>query len=293
MIMKKVLSVFLATVFSFGTVLTVGCGESTSTDECSEASSEVSLDESKAPDPIKLRIGSYNIANGREIDWDFQLIANDILENNLDIVGFQEVDIFCQRSKFSDTMELLKEYTGMKYYAYFKCIDLQGDEAKYGQKGAYGTAILSKYPIVETKEVELNDGSRVERRLLTCAKIDVNGTEINFFNTHLTVSSAPIRKTEWGIIENTVKDVKNCILTGDFNVDSYEEFEVLKPMSYVNNPETNIVTYPDGKLKIDNICYSSEFALVDGSVGTYQKHHSDHVLLYAELEIIPAENISK
>ena len=290
---KRIISAFLLIAFSFGAIFTVGCSDAdesvSDSSVTSETSVEASVEESKAPEPIKLRIGSYNIANGRDVNWDFKHIANDIIEKDLDIVGLQEVDILCQRSKFSDTMELLKEYTGLQYYAYFKCIDLPGDVSKYGKTGAYGTAILSKYPIKESSDIELNDGTKVERRVLGCAKIDVNGTEINFFNTHLTFSSLPIRSAEFELIANTVKNANNCILTGDFNVDSYSEFEVLKPLSYVNNPETNIVTFPDGNLKIDNICYSSEFTLVDGSVGTYQKNHSDHLLLYAELEIMPAE----
>lgn len=280
--MKKALSFFLATVLCFGAVIMTGCTES-------GESSDASVEASKEPENLKLKIGSYNIANGREVYWDFQVLARDIVDNDLDIVGLQEVDKFCSRSKFADTMELLKEYTGMQYYAYFKCIDLEGDEATYGQKGAYGTAILSKYPILETKEVELNDGSSVERRLLTYAKIDVNGTAINFFNTHLTILSDPIRAKEFQIVSDNVKDVENCILVGDFNVDTYEEFEILKPLSYINTPETGYITHPEGDRKIDNICFSSEFSLVENSDGIYQDYHSDHVLLYAELEYKPTK----
>lgn len=291
--MKKFLLISLSVLFCFNLLFLASCNEESSVNESSDIvsdyGSEISVEESKQPDPITLKIGTYNIANGREINWDFTKIANDIVKNDLDIVGFQEVDKFCQRSKFSDTMELLKEYTGMQYYAYFKCIDLQGDEAKYGQKGAYGTAILSKYPIIETNEVELNPGTQVERRLLTCAKIDVNGTEINFFNTHLTVASATIRQTEFEKVSNAVKNSTNTILVGDFNVDSFEEFEILDPLSRVNNPENPIVTYPDGSLKIDNICYSSEFTLVENSTQTYQRYHSDHVLLISHFQIIPKE----
>ena len=227
----------------------------------------------------KLKIGSYNIANGREIKWDFKLLADDIVENGLDIVGVQEVDQFCNRSKKSDTMKLLKEYTGMKYQAFFKCMDYDG--------GEYGTAILSRYPILETYELELKDGSMVERRLLTFAKIDVDGIEINFFNTHLTIASVVIRADEFKTVSENVNNKEKCILVGDFNVDSYEEFEVLKPLSYINNSSTQYITHPEGDRKIDNICFSSEFSLVEKGYGICQNYHSDHVLLYAEFEVAP------
>lgn len=290
--MKKYVSMFLLFAFCFGVLAMTSCNEAEDETESSVAESsqesESSVEESK-PEPIKLKIGSYNIANGRDVGWNFQTIANDIVENDLDIVGLQEVDILCKRSKFSDTMELLKEYTGMQYYAYFKCIDLEGDEAKYGKKGAYGTAILSKYPIVGTNELELNPGNSVERRVLGCAKIDVNGTIVNFFNTHLTFSSLAIRKLEFQKVASAVNVAKYSILVGDFNVDSFDEFNALDPLSRVNTPETPFITFPSENLMIDNICYSEEFTHIEGSTKIVNKKHSDHVLLVAELEIMPAE----
>lgn len=294
--MKKLISLFMIFVLCIGTVVLSSCGEDTSVSsevesaetESSDATVSVeSVEESQPKGPITLKVGTYNIANGREINWDFSLIAKDIVDNDLDIVGLQEVDILCERSKFTDTMERLKEYTGMEYYAYFKCIDLKGDEAKYGKKGAYGTAVLSKYPIVGTNEIELNPGTQVERRVLGCTKIDVDGTQINFFNTHLSVSSAPIRKTEFDKVAATVKVAKNVILTGDFNVSSFDEFNVLETLSRVNNPDDAFITFPSSKSKIDNICYSSDFTYVENSAYTFSRNHSDHYLFIAELTIDP------
>ena len=272
--MKRFIALFLIFVLS----LTFIAGCETAEDVSSEIISE-SIESEESKVVVKnLRIGTYNIANGRDVNWDFKQIADDIIENDLDIVGLQEVDQLCNRSKRSDTIKILSVSTGMKYYAFFKCINYDG--------GEYGTAILSKYPIIETEEIELNNGAKVERRLLTLAKIDVDGTVFNFFNTHLTVASDEIRADEFKLVAEAVKDKPNCILTGDFNVDSYEEFEILKPLSYVNNPDNQYVTFPKGSLKIDNICFSSELELVEGKHGIFQKNHSDHVLLFAELQYV-------
>ena len=272
--MKRTILLTLSLFLCFGNIAMTSCNQ-TFNDESSLPSAE----ETSTPTPARLRIGTYNIANGREINWDFKLIAEDIKNNNLDIVGLQEVDRFCNRSKKIDTVARLKEYTGWEYCAYFKCIDHDG--------GEYGTAILSKYPIIETNEIELNDGKTVERRLLTCAKIDVNGKIINFFNTHLTIASADVRKKEFQTVASKVVNVENSILTGDFNVSSYAEYDCLKPLSFVNNPETSYITYPENERRIDNICYSEQFTLVENSHGIYQQNHSDHVLLYAEFEYYP------
>ncbi|MBO5785985.1 MAG: endonuclease/exonuclease/phosphatase family protein, partial [Clostridia bacterium] len=161
---------------------------------------------------------------------------------------------------------------------FFKCIKYDG--------GEYGTAILSKYPIVKSDEVELNDGTQVERRLLTHVEIDVDGTVINFYNTHLSLKD-DFRAKEFGIIAEQLKNVPKAILTGDFNVDGYEEFETLAPLSYINNTETQYITFPSSKLKIDNIFYSSEFTENEEFQGILQNNHSDHVMLYTEFEFIP------
>lgn len=232
-----------------------------------------------------VRIASYNIANGRCAYHDFQKIADDIVSKDIEIVGLQEVDIHCSRSKFSDTVKLLSEYCMMPYTAYFKCIELDGDAEVYGHNGKYGTAILSKYPILQSTETELNDGTLCERRVLGHTVIDVDGVEINFFNTHLSFGKADIRKLEFLKVSEVVNSFKNSILTGDFNVSGYDEFSSLEPLSFVNNPVTDIVTFPEGELRIDNICFSSEIRLVEDSFGTLDNEHSDHAMLYAELEI--------
>ena len=266
--MKKILALALVVLTCAVCFSMVSCSK-----QNEEASSDIT-EESKEPETMTLKVGTYNIHNGSDVKWDFSLIAQDILDKDLDVVGIQEVDQYCRRSQRTNTLAELKQYTGMQYGYFFKCIDYEG--------GTYGIAIISKYPIISTEEVELNDGTEVERRVLAHAVIDVNGKEINFFNTHLTIASDEIRANEFQIVKDKVKDYENCILVGDFNVDAYEEWEILKPLSYINNPETNLITHPVGDRKIDNICYSSEFTLVEDAFGIYQQNHSDHVLVYAE-----------
>lgn len=280
--MKKFLAILLVSVLSLGVVALTACTpeEESGASESSEVS-EVSV----APAVTKVRIGTYNIANGREIDHDMQIIANDIVEQGLDIVGLQEVDRNSSRSKNLDTIKVLSELTGYKYYTYVVCLDM----TTINLDGEYGTAILSKYPIVETGETVLNDGTRgVERRMLGYAKIDVNGTIINFYNTHLTIKDDAIRKyMEFPKLVETLKGVENCFLTGDFNVDSYAEWDTLDAfLDLTNTPERDIITCPDEEQRrIDNILYSDDFTLVSDSVGIRQNAHSDHYMLYADFEL--------
>ncbi len=272
--MKKLLAVLLCIIMLFAFSACSG-------DEPGAESVDTSA-ESSEDAPVTIRIGTYNIANGRNVAHDFQILADDIKEADCDIIGIQEVDVNCNRSKNQDTPKILAELSGYEYYAFFRCIDYDG--------GQYGTCILSKYPIIETSDVELNDGSEVERRVLACAKIDLGGTVINYYNTHLTVHRDDIRvNDELPIIASALAGVERCILTGDFNVDGFDEFELLAPLATTNNDDHPFTTYPgdgDAARMIDNILFSEEFTLIEESIAMRENNHSDHYLFYADYEIV-------
>lgn len=277
----------LVSVIAIGAASLCACdSESNENSKTQESETAVSAEESDMQEITSVRIGTYNIANGREIDHDMQIIANDIVEQGLDIVGLQEVDRNSSRSNNLDTIKVLSELTGYQYYVYIKCLDME----TINLDGEYGTAILSKYPIIDSGEIELNDGTRgVERRMLGYAKIDINGTVINFYNTHLTIKDSAIRKyMEFPKVVETLKNTENCFLTGDFNVESYSEWDSLDAfLDLVNTAERDIITTtPDeGSRRIDNIMYSDDFTLIPESIGVRINDHSDHYMLYADFEL--------
>lgn len=224
------------------------------------------------PKPIEINVGSYNIANGRNVDHDFSIIAQDILDFDLDIVGLQEVDINVERSKNKDTMAELSTLTGYEHYAYFKTIDL-------GVAGQYGVAVLSKYPILETETFEM-PSPNVERRVLGYAKIDVNGTPINFFVTHCSCERKDIRVDQFAFINEKMKEYDNFVIVADYNTSDFEEYKVFDNASTLNTAETNVVTYERGT-SIDNFVYSTNDWTFEPPAMVDNKH-SDHNLLYSK-----------
>ena len=301
--MKRILAFMLAVIMLF---LFAGCGgsaevsskatpsdnskpeEPSSTPEPSsseEASSEeVSSEAESAPEKteLTLKIGSYNIANGSKCGHNMQLLADDILSKKLDIVGFREVDHLSSRAQFLDTMKVLSEKTGYKYYFFAKAISLE----PYGLQGDYGIGILSKYPILETNNIPIDSTPfHTEDRTIAYAKIDVNGHVINFFNTHLSYETEELRNHQITYVANVVKDYKNCIVTGDFNIMSFDELAPFKNLSLSNNADNKIHTYyEEGWFDaIDNVLYSKEYSFV--SAGALNNNHSDHHLFYAELKV--------
>ncbi|MBQ9848667.1 MAG: endonuclease/exonuclease/phosphatase family protein [Clostridia bacterium] len=289
--MKKALSLILAALLVCCSVFATACNEG----ESSEAESPEA--ESTAPATKKLRVGTYNIKHGADVSPDdntdgkdanadaIKVIAEDIKSLDLDIVGLQEIDQFMTRSGDVDTMGLLAEHTGYKYYYYIKAID-----SKWKEGASCGSGILSKYPINEETaySIELSHGDNYDEvRMLGYAEIDVEGTTVHFFNTHLTPLDIEMRNVEFAKIAEKVTEKDICILTGDFNVPTFDEFKVLTNLTNFNNEEHKFITYPKDQKFMDNILYTSNFTPVYENSGVLENGHSDHSLLYAEFEYIP------
>ena len=255
--------------------------ETTAT-ETPDKSEETPEETEPEPEPFTLKIGSFNIANGSSVRHDMKYLGDDIKNTGLDIVGLQEVDQLVPRSKKQDTVKLISEYSGLPYYAFFKAIDLNG--------GEYGVAILSRYPIVETFYLKLYSGTQ-EQRVIGGAKIDVYGTIINFFSTHLSFESKSLRDKQYEQIASLVGDLDNFIITGDFNTADFNEYAPIKNSDMVNNKKHSIYTFPatGPSSSIDNIVYSTgNWSFEKPSI--LQNKHSDHCMLYATGTFTPSES---
>ena len=216
-------------------------------------------------------------------------LAKDITDKKLDIVGLQEVDRFASRSKFIDTGKQLSDLTGLEYYYYTKAINIAGNEAKYGTKGEYGTLILSRYPIISSESVLLQSAS-YEQRAYGHVQIDVDGTVIDFFNTHLSYEHATIRKRQFETLAEKVSGLERCILTGDFNISSFDDYAPVDFLSKACTEQGTPITFPKSKTTIDNVLFSDSFTLIERD--SVVSDHSDHYLLWAELEftvMLPSE----
>ena len=230
-----------------------------------------------------LSIMTYNIKDGRHkiddstdrrtIDQNLTNIAKEIIKYAPDIVGFQEVDNNTIRTNKQDQIKILAEKTGYPYYKFTKAIDYQG--------GGYGHAILSRYPIESCTSTTIPVFKKgQELRALSHAVIDVNGTKINFFNTHINSGNDGTSQHSFDEIAKVITKFDNAILTGDFNARySTGYFNTFKGFKCVNMG--NHVTTADNGNSIDNICYTKEFSVVCSAVAP--EEHSDHYLVYGLL----------
>ncbi|WP_068773897.1 endonuclease/exonuclease/phosphatase family protein [Paenibacillus sp. FJAT-26967] len=169
--------------------------------------------------PIPLKVMSFNIHSGVNLagQLNLQAIASVIMQEKPDLVGLQEVDShYSERSDFADQLEWLADYLGMNgVYG----PNLDQDPLQSGMpRRRYGTAILSRFPVIGSHNHHLSSFGDEQRGLLE-AQIQIGAREIFFYNTHLGLSTGQRVQQSSEVAETILsqKRAHTVILTGDFN----------------------------------------------------------------------------
>ena len=230
-------------------------------------------------DSTTIRVGTYNIQGGVWVHQNWTTIVNDCIEAGLDIVGFQEVDRNTNRSHGKDTMEELSKASNGRYpyYGYSKAIEYDG--------GEYGTGILSSFPIESFDVTPLPGGG--ERRSLGHAVLNINGTLVDYYNTHLEWANASGRIQQLAYLKELFGEKECFIFTADLNTPKPREYAPSFPLcNYANGLLTNYITNVDGP--IDNVI-STRNRFIQKATGMVNTDgtHSDHNMLWADLEMLP------
>lgn len=219
-----------------------------------------------------ITVASYNTKHGEDVGCDYKKLADDILESGASIVGLQEVDQNTSRNGNQNMMQVLAQYLGWDYYCFQSTMALGG--------GEYGIGILSQYPILETEYRSLPispDDPYGEARVVLHARIDVDGTEFNFFCTHCGfVNNVEQLQT----INRWISTFDSYILVGDFNYSNFADFYASFPGATLSVNEKNGLKTFDTSA-IDNIILSSAISL--NSIRILDNGHSDHRMLYASV----------
>lgn len=222
---------------------------------------------------VALRIGSYNIEHGREVGLDMSVLAEDLKALRLDVVGLQEVDVGTRRVGGRDTLCELAESAGYQYYEFCKAIDYQG--------GGYGTAIMSRYPIKHFEVLPLFTYDGMEGRAIGHARLDVDGTEMDYFNTHLSYENETVRERQFEALDTLLASKEHFILTADFNTEEDGGYEKIRNAIRVNHGTYK--TFPAAMSAIDDIVLSKGWRVLES--GMQESAHSDHNLLWAEIAL--------
>lgn len=158
----------------------------------------------------ELRVLSYNIRHGADINWEMRLKeqVEFIASRNADLIALQEVDNKCQRSGNIDEAQLFADSMSMQS-VFQKFIDLQG--------GTYGIAALSKLAISKVEPKFYTPGG--EPRNFPLLHIKLAETEVLFVPLHFDwLSDNTVRKKQaQELIADLDKSGMAVILAGDFN----------------------------------------------------------------------------
>jgi endonuclease/exonuclease/phosphatase family metal-dependent hydrolase len=133
---------------------------------------------------VKLRVLSYNIhkcIGGVDRRYEPSRIVEVIRKLDADVVMLQEVDAGVKRSNGDKQAELLGNELGLRYHTWFPNVDIRGG-------GQYGNAILSRYPLIESSNIDLTLRFKKRRSVLhgvLRVRHDEVDRTVHVFNMHL------------------------------------------------------------------------------------------------------------
>ena len=136
---------------------------------------EPAADRPPAADTV--RVLAYNIHHGEGVDSviELQRVAELILRHDPDLVALQEIDSVVARTNGVDQAAELGRLTGMTA-VFGRFMPYQG--------GAYGMALLSRWPIRSTVNHRLPDGAEPRSALEAVVVSPVTRREIRFVGVH-------------------------------------------------------------------------------------------------------------
>lgn len=246
----------------------------------------------KDPAEPEFRAMTYNIHSCMNMDGKIfpERIARVIRQCRPDVVALQEVDVNKHRTGGQDQAALLAESLAMAY-RFFPVVE-DGD-------GAYGLALLSRYPISDVRRGWLPafpDNRRREPRGVLQATVEVPGGPVHILTTHLSLypkerraQMAALAGPEWlgGLDPETP-----VLVCGDFNAGPRSPVyrlisHHLTDVQNGNRPAASTFFSRNPLFRIDHIFVSSQLAARSVAV---PRHHeaqlaSDHLPIYADLVV--------
>ncbi len=243
---------------------------------------------------MSLRLLTYNIhkcIGGLDRRYRPERIRGAIRHYDPDIVLLQEVDEGASRSNRDRQAALIAELVDLPHFTYFPNVKVRGG-------GVYGNAILSRFPIQESRNIDLTMPLRKRRSVLHASfRVPVHGSEktrtLHVFNLHLGLSGKERQRQLMRFLESHpfvgLHLRTPIVVGGDFN-DWWGVLgkKFLSPAGFSGQPRPSS-TFPAwapmrpldafylrGDLRFRQVYRSSLYVA---------RQASDHLPLFAEVEI--------
>jgi endonuclease/exonuclease/phosphatase family metal-dependent hydrolase len=246
---------------------------------------------------MNLRILTYNIhkcIGGVDRRYRPERVTETISHYEPDVVCLQEVDNEAKRSKLHKQVDFLGEKLGLRHRTWFP-------NHKLRKGGEYGNAILSRFPLTETANIDLTLGRRKRRSVLHARyRVRLDGKRakhtrtVHVYNLHLGLSGAE-RKEQLRIFLDShpfagLHHRTPVIVCGDFN-DVWGTLgkKLLEPAGFsgIQKPLRTFPAYAPVRA-LDSIYVRGDVELlkVQRSRLRIARAASDHLPLVADLKIV-------
>ena len=232
-----------------------------------------------------IRILTFNILHGATTKGDFDLdkIASVIKNTNPDMVALQEVDFKTNRARNYDLVTELGWRT--------KMAPLFGIAMPF-DGGGYGEGILTKMPILSSKNVPLphSPGNEPRAALQVLVQLE-SGDTISFIGTHLEhQESSSDRIDQVNTINQTFASCQYpSILAGDLNATPDSEPISILTEYWTASDQKGALTYPSNEpeIKIDYIFFkpADRWLVVETKV-ICDEIASDHCAVLSVLKLV-------
>ena len=244
---------------------------------------------------MKLRVLSYNIhkcIGGVDRRYAPARVAEVIKNLDPDVLLLQEVDHDVPRSNHDRQVDLLGDLVGMRYRSWFPNVDVRGG-------GHYGNAILSRYPLVETTNIDLSIRFKKKRSVLhgviRVRHDDIDRT-VHVYNMHLGLARFERRIQISKFLDShpfaSLHHETPVVVGGDFN-DVYGGLgELLHPSGF-RGIERRPLTFPAwGPMRALDAIFvrgSVDFVKLARCETDLSRRASDHRPLVADVRLHPVK----
>jgi endonuclease/exonuclease/phosphatase family metal-dependent hydrolase len=228
-----------------------------------------------------LRIVSFNVAYGREVDAAIALLRSSDALRDADILLLQEMA--------GAGVVRIAAALGVNYLYYPSGIHPQAHQE-------FGTAILSRWPIVDPAKLVLPHGAAFTglRRAVTAATVQWRDSPIRVYSVHLPSPMAIATEDRQHQVQIIVDDARRhtgpVIVAGDFNSRSVGDWFEREGFTWVTRAMPGTSRGPGFWLSFDHV-FASRVGEAGGvwSAGYVDtKGISDHRAVWARLDPPPA-----
>ena len=221
--------------------------------------------------------------------YDLARIANEIKAWDADVVLLQEIDRYRERTEQDDQPVALGAALDM--FASYGANVVRPPVEEDDKLQEYGTLTLSRLPILESDNVRLPNRPGLEQRGLLRTTVDVGGTPVDVYNTHLQHTSGVVRRDQVRAIKEVLRSRDlPTVVGGDLNAEPDSRalrlltgWRFTDPWPVVGAGDGLTVPAGTPRRRIDFVLYDEAFVPVtaDDLVSAV----SDHRAVRVELEL--------